>query len=288
MGTPAKPTFYKSYVHSGGMGQAGWLGLLLPGFLAAPGIGALYGLLLLYNPVHSITPFFTLLFSGLTGFIGGIGSDWGQVRKPRLTLIVGFLTGSLMIYVAWIVWIRATSDFSRMVFLPSEIYSLLEGLAQGGTWKILGWQPTGQMLIGIWIAEWLLASTFCALMAWGVIGKVPFCEQCNKWLEAGLQPMRLVPDQRFQVLFEQLSKGDLSALMKQKAADRSASFYTQLELKQCPGCDFFACLNLHQVYRYENEKGKMRIEDEILENFIISPGDYEKLKNKFWNGRKTK
>jgi|GEM_PF-1991962 len=276
---------YKPYSHSGKIGEAGWISLSLTTLLPSPGIGALYGLLLLYNPVHSISPVFTVLFSGAAGFLSGLGSDWGKVRRPWLSFWVGFAAGTLMVYIAWVVWIRATSDFTRFVFSPAAMWDIFEVLRAKGTWEILGWKPKGDFLLFLWVMEWLTASLISAAMAWGVVCRVPFCETCSRWVESGLPPVTLSPGPRFELLEKNLYQGKLADLLKLRPVEENAREYTRVELFQCPGCQQFSFLNLRQIKEISTESGVRDFEDEILENFLISPADFEALKARYYRSQ---
>jgi len=260
---------------------------LVMSVVAPPGIGAFYALLLLYNPVHTISLVFTLLFSGTAGFLVGLGADWGKVRRPILTFFMGAFAGILMIYVSWVVWIRVTSNFSQFVLNPIEIQSVLSGLLEKGIWQIFSWKPSGGILFSIWILEAAMSIFFSALMAWGVIGRVPFCERCGDWIEERVAFQDLCAPRRFHKLNEDLKSGRIFPLLKLNQAKPGAREFTRLELSQCKSCNEFSLLNLRHVKEYKSEKGRVRWEDEVLENFIISKDDYGKLRNRFCELVKT-
>jgi hypothetical protein len=272
----------KYYEHSGAFGLMGPIYMIILGAVGTLVLSVIYGYAIFYIPFIYLNFFITLGFGAGVGFLVGLGGKFGKVRNSQLLLIFGLIFGLLAEYAGWVSWIFASSKQEFLVLYPSNIWSVIQIIAQKGAWGIFGWTPTGAALFIIWGIEAIMIIGASTLMSLGGVGSTPFCEHCNQWVEGkeSISPLEPIanPDE-FTSKLEQGGDAVIKALNKIEAADKA---YTQIDLIKCPGCKHSNYLSIKSVEIQADSKGKEKKEEkDIIENFIISSDRYREIQQQW-------
>lgn len=269
----------KYYKHSGKIGLAGPIYMLILGALGASILGAIYGYAIYYIPIIYLNIFLTLGLGGIVGYIVGFSAKLGKVRNTSIVLFFGFLLGLFAEYVGWVSWIYASSEQSMLLLMPSSILNTIQMLSVDGVWSIFSSTPTGMALYAIWAIEALVIIGTSILVASMFISATPFCENCNRWIEEedALLPLEAVsnPDD----LKLKLEQGDYSALNALKSKGEEENVYTQINLLHCSSCEQNHFLSVKSVaVSLDSDNKEEKEESYIVENLIISSDTYRELK----------
>lgn len=276
----------KYYEHSGTVGVAGIIYMVLLGAVGAVVLGAIYGYAIYYIPLIYLNFIITIGFGWGVGFLVGKGGKAGKVRNSKALLLLGLVLGLFAEYTGWVSWIYAYTDQQTLVLSPLVILDFAGAISQGGIWSIFGWTPTGVALYLFWLTEAAIIVGASALVAWAELSSTPFCEKCDKWIEEEeiLSPLDPVGDQN--ELKSQLELGDYTLLktLKIKGPESDGNNYTKVTLLHCPECRQNCFLTVKSVMvTFDSDNEENTTEIDVVENLIITPDHHSMLKGQ-WSG----
>jgi hypothetical protein len=268
----------KYYEHSGKFGLIGPIYMFIFGAVGTLVLSAIYGYAIYYIPFIYLNFLITLGFGACVGILVGYGGKLGKVRNSGLLLIFGLIFGILAEYAGWVSWVFAFSKQQALALHPLDIFAVVMLVGQEGAWSIFGWTPTGAALFAIWGIEAIMVIGTSALASWGVVSSTPFCEHCNRWVEDrnSITPLEPIvdPDQ-FKSKLERSGAEVVKALKKINAGNDA---YTQLDLINCPGCEYSYYLSLKSINVEVDSKGKeKKDENDIVENYILTTDSYRTI-----------
>lgn len=268
----------KYYKHSGKFGLMGPIYMFMIGAVGTLVLSAIYGYAIYYIPFIYLNFLITLGFGACVGILVGYGGKLGKVRNSGLLLIFGLIFGILAEYAGWVSWVFAVSKQQALALQPLDIFAVVRLVGQEGAWSIFGWTPTGAALFAIWGIEAIMIIGTSTLASWGVVSSTPFCEHCNRWVEDrnSITPLEPIvdPDQ-FKSKLERNGAEVVKALKKVKAENDA---YTQLDLINCPGCEYSYYLSLKSINVEVDSKGKeKKDENDIVENYILTTDSYRTI-----------
>ena len=269
----------KYYEHSGAVGLMGPIYMIVLGAIGTLVLGAVYGYAIFYIPFIYLNFFITLGFGGLVGFCVGMGGKLGKVRNPILMLLFGFAFGLAAEYIGWVSWIYAFTEQGSLILAPSDMANALQVIAKDGAWSIFGWTPKDVELYMIWGVEAIMIIGTSTLVASGTVISIPFCERCNKWIEAEDSIEPLDPISNPDDLKSQLEQGEYGLLQSLNRKDDKTDAYTQVSLLHCPGCQQNHFLSIKSIVVSTGSDNKeKKNETKIIENLIIDPEQYRMIK----------
>jgi hypothetical protein len=268
----------KYYKHSGKFGLMGPIYMLIFGALGMLVLSAIYGYAIYYIPFIYLNFLITLGFGACVGILIGYGGKLGKVRNSGLLLIFGLFFGLLAEYGGWVSWVFAFSNQQALALQPLEIFAAAMLVGHEGAWSIFGWTPTGAALFTIWGIEAIMIIGTSTLASWGVVSSTPYCEHCNRWVEDrnSITPLEPIvdPDQ-FKSKLERSGAEVVKALKKINAGNDA---YTQLDLINCPSCEYSYYLSLKSINVEVDSKGKEnKDENDIVENYILTTDSYRTI-----------
>jgi hypothetical protein len=252
--------------------------MLIIGAVCTLVLSAIYGYAIFYIPFIYLNLFITLGFGACVGFLVGYGGKIGKVRNSKLLLIFGLIFGIIAEYAGWVSWVFAFSKQEVLVLYPFNILAVIKLVGHEGAWSIFGWTPTGAALFTIWGIEAIMIIGTSTLASWGVVGFTPFCEHCNRWVEDrnSITPLEPIVDpDNFK---SQLEQGGDTVVKTLKKVESGKKAYTQLDLINCPGCEYSYYLSMKSINVEVDSKGKeKKDEKDIVENFILSTDSYRTI-----------
>ena len=266
------------YKHSGAIGLMGPVYMLVFGVVSAVILGAIYAYLIYYIPFIYLNFFFTLGCGGIVGYLVGLGAKLGKTRNPTVVVLIGLIVGLLASYVGWVVWLYALTEHQALLLMPNELLQFLGLIAVDGVWSLFGWTPTGMALYAVWALEAIMIVGLCATLAWTVVN-MPFCERCNKWIEAEESIGPLAPIANPDELKAQLERGDYTFFDSLKKNTDAESSHAKVSIRHCPGCLQAFFLSVKSVaVKLDSDKKKEEEETTIIENLIISSDLHRRIK----------
>ncbi|MBW8016683.1 MAG: MptD family putative ECF transporter S component [Planctomycetes bacterium] len=278
----------KYYRHSGVIGLTGPINMTVFGTIAALVLGTVYGYAIRYIPFIYINLFITLGFGAGVGYFVGLGAKIGKVRNTKALLVFGFIFGCFAEYVGWVSWIFATSEQQRLALMPSEIFAVLQFLAEEGAWDIFGWTPKGLALYSIWTIEAIMIIGMSAGVAWFKLTSIPFCEECEKWIEEKHTIGPLDNITNHDELKEQLERSDYTMLNSLKKQEPVSDAYLQIDLVHCPDCNQNHYLTVKSIVTTTDSDKKEKTDvDNIIENLIITPDQHNTIKEQYMHTTET-
>ncbi len=266
------------YKHSGVIGIVGPVLMLVFGLLAAGILGAIYGYAIYYIPLIYVNFFVTLFFGFGVGFMVGAGAKIGQVRHGGIVALFGLFAGLCALYVGWMSWLHALLGPDDPVVAPGQVMSFIQAIAVEGVWEMFGHTPSGFSLYAIWSIEALMIVGLAVVGAWAAVESKPFCESCKKWVDATHEISPLAPIGNAQTMKQSLEAMRYDDLMALGFIDDGSTAFSKVTLMQCGGCRAKQYLTLQAVtVKVDSDKSKSEDETDVVENLILSEGDYEKL-----------
>ena len=272
------------YRPSGGFELGGLIVMLMRGLAAAIIGGALYGVITAHIPFVYLNPIFLLVLFLAVSIAVGIGGRAGKVRSGTALIFGGIISALVLCYVHLFFFVYAKNDYATVILDPMGIWAALTEIAQAGVWSVGSWQPTGDILLGLWSFEAFLLVFGVSYGTWRVLVDEPFCEDCKEWVREheDYEPLELnatVPDMK-----GDLERGDFSRLMSLPMVDTSAEEYTRVRVSRCSECEktMFLTVTAIDVIDYPDESED---EDEVnlVENLIINKEIALQLRNT-WEG----
>ncbi|MCP3966247.1 MAG: hypothetical protein GY750_06530 [Lentisphaerae bacterium] len=268
----------KYYKHSGSVGLWGPACIVLVGLIGTSVLGVAYGFAIHWIPSIYLSFFIVLGYAIGVGAVVAFAGYLGKVRNMPLLFTSGILIGLFAIYIGWVSWIFANPIADFIIYRPDQVWSVIKSISIHGAWSIWGWTPKGFVLYAIWGLEALLILSGTLLIPWTIIGFMPFCEFCKKWIRntVSLKSLQYIDDP--EKLKSNLEDGDFSKLNELKQADESVS-HTRAELVFCPTCKKEFFLTIISVEIKEEDNGKTdEQEEDIVRNLIVSKETFEKMK----------
>lgn len=278
IGGKAKGKSRRFYSHSGRVPLLGPVLMVAVGLLAALVLGGIYGYALFYIPLIYLNALMVLLFGGAMGWVLGRTAKFTKVRNNAVILTVTFVLTLVAEYVGWVSWFLAASEQELLLLLPGQMLRAMSMLAKEGPWSALGVTPTGIGLYAVWLAEALLILGTALAGAHSVVGSLPFCEPCDRWVEDKVSLPRLQPTPDADRLRGKLMAGRYEEIAALGRATASTNPFTRVDVRRCPDCDRAYFLTLSQVETSVDKDGKPKeAVQPLVENLIINRETFAQL-----------
>lgn len=266
------------YKPSGKTGMLATVQTAIAGFLGAIVLGGIYGYFIHYCPLIYINFLITIGFGACMGFAVSSGAKWGKVRNTLQIGFYGLFFGIIAAYAGWVSWFLAISGQKALLLEPQSLFKAIQIIAQEGAWSIKGSTPTGFVLYAIWGVEAAIIVGMTTLIPLGILGSIPFCEECNIWVEEQKEILPLEVTETLQNIVPNLEQGDFSDLEALEQVPEDSSAYVQLNLIHCSGCEVRYYLTvLCIVIEIDKDGDPQKKETTLVENLIINKEIYERL-----------
>jgi hypothetical protein len=273
---------FESYKHSGKFG----LNALLLAFLAAVAAG--FSLGLAYAYLMRWIPFIILRVFGVAGY----GLLFGflimslmkacKVRNTKVATLCGFGTGLLALYFAWSGYVYTHFKDAPLICPPDAMLTAIGQLYDKGSWSLSGTKVSGIPLAIVWVVEGIMITGLSALLPFGAISEMPFCETNQCWLdkEKSIDTLEAFSDPEQIAAFK---RGDLGPLVQAKPRAQNASAFTRLRLKFSPHSAEFCTVRLENVAFTTDKEGRPVETKTQLTGNLMLPQSMLALITKFEN-----
>jgi hypothetical protein len=256
------------YRPSGGISVAGQVYVFLAGLVITVLLSAVYGYVMYRVPILIVRMLIPPAFGAVVGFAITRICEQGEIRSTGFVLSAAFAFGLLADYAGWVSWIFVASEQRLFAVLPSDVLSIIVGLAREGEWELVSWTLRGVALYVVWTIEAVTIVAASVVAAATLRRLTPYCERCHRWVEKlSSPPLEPVPDPV--VLRSQLERGDFTSVIALEPVDAASTFaHAQMDLLQCPRCEDFHLLSV----RLQGV-----LQERVVENLIIPRSVYRQL-----------
>lgn len=267
------------YRHSGKFGLLGFVYMLAFGAVGALVLGLVYAYADNYIPLVYLNLLLVVAYGCGVGACVHYGAKLGKVRNVPLLLLGGFVAGLMAEYSNWVWWVYAYSKQEVLVYMPSDLWQVIQEVNEQGAWSVFGSTPTGVELWAYWGLEALVIVAGSTAIAWLTLSSLPFCETCGRWADSKdtVSPLDAVAEpQKFKSRLE-LKEYEAVKTLHKVATDAAA--YSEVVLQKCPACSESNFLTVRAVTVSVDKKGKSnRRTANLLQNLILSPDAYRSIK----------
>lgn len=270
------------YKESGALGTMGPVVMGATAVIGSLLLGAIYGYINFYMPFIYLSFLLTIGCGIGMGFLLGKSALLGKVRNQKAVMAFALLAGLLAEYFGWVFWIHAFTEQEVLSFSPLSVFGMMGVISEEGVWAIFDYAPSGAVLYIIWLIEAgiIVGATF--LIAIGNSAGIPYCENCDKWVESEVLSSRLDHIVQPEAFVQALESDPLEAISTLGKVDAREPRRTKVDLLICNSCNKEFYLSVSQVYIEIDDEGKAEEkEDTLVENLIINQQTYESLKT--WN-----
>lgn len=268
------------YRHSGAFGFRGLIYMLALGAIGAVVLGLIYAYAIEYIPLVYLNMLLVIGYGTAIGACVHFGAKWGKVRNGALLLLGGAVAGLLAEYTNWVWWIFAYSKQEVFVFMPADLWQVIQDVNEQGAWSIFDSTPTGWELWAYWGMEAVVIVGMSIFAAWVTLSSLPFCEACGRWVDGKdtLSPLDAVDDRK--TFKSKLELGDYAPLKALKRLPEEGTGYTAVILQNCSGCTGSNFLTVQAVTVSRDKKGKIsRSTANILQNLVLNADTYRSIRS---------
>lgn len=200
LGRAIPPSGVVPYQPSGMVGPT-WPLAFATGVLGAFLLGSIYAFLAVFNPCISLV---NIVFAFGAGWLAGkcvaFGIRVSKIRSPKLAIVLGVVSGLLLIAFAWLGFVAfliarsqrapalAGLAWIESIQNPAETISFIFGpLLETGWFDVRGYVPTGTVLAVGWLLE-------AGCLMFGCVGAAleasqrPFNERMGIWFKSMAHP----------------------------------------------------------------------------------------------------
>lgn len=266
------PQFYRP---SGRGAGAGAITVVVAAFVATLVLAPIYVYGTIYIPFIYLNALLAVGYGGSVGLAAGAGARWGKVRSPLFVTIAGGLMGLNAAYSAWVYWVFVQSNHEVWVFGLGGMTEVWTQVMDIGTWGFRsGGNVTGIFLAGIWVIEAALLVGLSAAGARLMLGRTPFCEDCNAWPSAHDERALLVAPRSLGTagLTKELRRGNWAVLHGVEQGRLSLRKFLELERWTCTRCGDFDVMTLKEVQLRKDKDGDdKRDETVLLDRLLLGP-----------------
>ncbi len=267
------------YRHSGRFGILGLVYMLMFGAVGALVLGLVYAYADDYIPLVYLNLLLVVAYGCGVGACVHFGAKFGKVRNSQLLLLGGFIAGLMAEYTNWVWWVFAYSKQEVLVYMPSDLWEVIQEVNEQGAWSVFGNTPTGIELWAYWGLEALVIVGGSTAIAWLTLSSLPFCETCGRWADSKdtLSPLDAIAEpQKFKA---RLEARDYEAVKSLHKVPAGAAAYSEVVLQKCPACAESNFLTIQAVTVTVDKKGKAnRRTANVLQNLILSADAYRGIK----------
>ena len=266
---------FQVYRHSGKFGVHGPLLALVAAVVAGFPLGFAYAYLVKWIPIVYVNFFATIGYGVLFGFLSGWLMKFGKVRNTAVASLTGMLAGAIALYFSWNGHIHATFQGAPIFCWPGEIVTGMKQLYDEGSWGMhSGDTVKGIPLAIVWVIEAGVIVGGSTLVAFGMIGDTPYCEENQCWLDKKKTINTLAPFTD-PTQIASFKAGDLSPLLQAKPKTPDAMTWTRLTLKHSPNCNIFYTVRVQNVV-LQMQKGKTTEKAaDITKDLMVPPSMFE-------------
>ena len=276
MNTQSAGNYYR---HSGKFGLLGLAYMLVFGAVGALVLGLVYAYADDYIPLVYFNLLLVVAYGCGVGACVHFGAKLGKVRNVPLLLLGGFVAGLMAEYSNWVWWVYAYSKQEVLVYMPADLWQVIQEVNEQGAWSVFGSTPTGVELWAYWGLEALVIVAGSTAIAWLTLSSLPFCEACGRWADSKdtVSPLDAVAEpQKFKAKLELKDYEAVKSLHKMPAG---AMAYTEVVLQKCPSCNDSNFMTVQAVTVTLDKKGKAnRRTANVLQNLILGPDAYRSIK----------
>jgi len=261
------------YQHSGAVPATGAAKAFIAGSLAAMALGVIYCFTFYYVPYVHLNFLMAMAVGAGTGFAVGQSALQGKVRNVGVVGAIALLAALAGIYAEWGATIYALYPPAELPqlwakaglkpFLPQSILLLMFELFAHGSWglnekaTVHGWP-----LVVLWLVEAGLILFVSVKVATSRIIDLPFCEQCQEWIN-GLSPHFYVGE-GCEPVWNEVQNGMFENLALTPRAEGTEPTYVRLALRVCEGCSESNYLTITACQNTTDTRGNPRLEEKNL------------------------
>ena len=201
-----------------------------------------------------------------------------------MLIVVAIIIGIFAEYANWVSWIYVFTKHKVFTLSLVKIKSLIELMAVTGVWSIKGSVVKGTSLYIIWVVEAAIIISASAYGAFAHLKSVPFCEDCNEWVDKKRkislrEPILNQFDARMR-----LERMDYEPITSLKPVGIDSKAYTEIELRDCTICNQKHYITVKSIIINEISKGRKKKETKkvvnmVAENLIVDSESYRNIKN---------
>jgi len=261
------------YSHSGKFTVYGPFLTLIAGVLLAYPLGIAYSYLIKWIPFIYLNCLITVGYGFAFGLVTYILLKFGKVRNNPLALLAALAIGLAALYGSWNGCAKALlGDKAPAFLLPWQMWRFVTILNENGSWGI-GFASsapvTGILLAIFWIVEAAVIVGLAAVIPYGMIKSLPFCENHNCWLDKEKKIEKLdafvLPGE-----LAAFKVGDIAPLEQSRPRVPGSGRFARLTLKYHPECQDFCTLSISNVTMETDKKGNPKeVAQEIMSNLLV-------------------
>jgi len=267
-------TYYK---HSGKVPAIGVLFGFLAGVLVSIPASYLYDYGIIEITTDKLRFICTIAFGALVGLAAGMGMFWGKVRNNLVAATVGAATSLAALYISWGVWLidiydrgRWISNPSRLLMHPGFMWQVILQTNSTGTWAMEHESPTaGAMLWLVWLTEALFIVGFGMLVAFALIKRQPFCEQCDSWCSK-IEKIYYAPTMQPADLKTKLQNRQFECLPALGQGSAKAAHF-RVVLHSCPTCGTLNTMTLMKTFPKDQKT--------LIDKLLLSASEAESIRH---------
>jgi hypothetical protein len=210
-----------NYTLSGKFTFPGIVMMAVVGLIVAPVVGVIYSAATNFIPIVGIINIaFLMGASAVFNFTMPKVARAGKIRNKYMAAFITAVCAFVSLYIAWGAYFCFV-DGSFMVefFLPWSMLNILKSISETGLWAVKGYQPTGAVLIGLWVVEAAIYIVMPARAVLKSMEELPFCEECDSWTKPEPEAAKLELMDKPEMLVEAIKAGHLEVFDLMTAAD---------------------------------------------------------------------
>ncbi len=265
---------HRYYQPSGKIPLGGVALVGLMALVAAVVVGALYGVVVYYNPFYYFNMIAAVLASILAIGVVNVVSVDGKIRNVACMKAIGIIMGIVTYLVSWIAY--ASLYKGTLIHSPAVCIATIQEIGLKGVWA-----EKGIILYIAWIAEALLFVFIgYSFLATGK-GLRPFCENCDQMTEPYHEGAIIIKKQnktKLRTALENKQYKIFNQILKQEP--KYSNCFLMI-FSVCPECKDSNFLSIYHFTLKRDEEGE-RVEEQklVIDNLIVPFSFVERLTEK--------
>ncbi len=274
---------FQAYKHSGKFGIHGPVLAITAAVILGWPLGIAYAYLIRWIPFIYVNFLATLGYGFLFGLMASVLLKMARVRNNAISGLTSFLVGVIGLYFAWSGHIHVVVTDAPWFVWPWQMFGVIPAIYEHGTWGMHSGEMVSGIMLGIvWLVEAGMIVGIATLAGLSTVGKTPYCEDTQCWLDETKNIDTLAPftDPAQRAAF---ASGDLSPLTAARPKVPGSDKFTRLTLKHSPKCNIFYTVCIQDATITVDKNGNPKTELKSITKDLVLPHSMFDLIAKFEN-----